>query len=220
MIGDKLDTFKRLKTLIPFSWFGDNSTNIDSLLQGAATAASWTYELLTYAKLQTRLKTATDYWLDLIGFDFFGASFLRRTGQGDESFRAKILANLFRERATRNGMIAVLTELTGKVPVIFEPVRSGDVGAYNVSAAYGITRYGSSSIPYQCFIDVSRDPETTLSSYGGYGSTPMAYGVTASSLNAYASGGLAQSLLIDADIYATIEATKPAGTICWTRISQ
>ena len=211
---------ERLKQLIPPSWFGDDETILDAYLCGMAWCFDHINALYDYLGLQTRIKTATDAWLDLLAFDFLGGGFIRRTGQDDTSFRRKLLVNIFRERATRKGMIAVLTELTGKVPTIFEAQYSGDVGAYNINAAYGITRYGSSSMPYQCFIDVKRDPTTTLPSYAGYGNTGMAYSVTASSINAYASASLAASSQIDDDIYATIEATKPAGTICWTRISQ
>ncbi len=81
---------------------------LDALLRGFAYATAFVYVLIAYAARQTRIKTATDGWLDMIAADFFGASLLRKPGQSDASFRARILADLFREQATRNGLVKVL----------------------------------------------------------------------------------------------------------------
>ncbi|MGC7986177.1 hypothetical protein ACP3XM_25370, partial [Salmonella enterica] len=68
--------------------------------------------LWAYAKLQTRIKWATDGWLDMIAADFFGDTLLRKKGQGDSSFRNRIIINLSRGRGTRPAMIQVLEEIT------------------------------------------------------------------------------------------------------------
>ena len=93
--GDQSDILRRLKSTLP-RWFGDSTTILDALLQGLAWAASFVYSLWAYAKLQTRIKTATDGWLDMIAADFFGSSLLRTANQSDASFRALIIINLIR----------------------------------------------------------------------------------------------------------------------------
>ena len=72
-IGSQADIFNRLKALIPRSWFGA-SPNFDATLQGPAWALSSVYAEIAYAALQTRIKTATDGYLDLISCDFLGST--------------------------------------------------------------------------------------------------------------------------------------------------
>src|SRR5947207_74321 len=129
-VGDQQNMLQRLKALIPATWFGDTSPLLDALLNGLAKAASFSYSLILYATLQTRIKTATDGWLDMISADFFGSSLPRKANQSDASFRNRIVINLFRERATRNAVVKVLTDLTGRAPIIIEPQRPADTGAY------------------------------------------------------------------------------------------
>lgn len=145
--GDQNDILQRLKGALP-RWFGDNTPILDALLQGLAWAGSFVYSLWAYAKLQTRIKTATDGWLDMIAADFFGSSLMRSANQSDASFRARIIINLIRERATRAGVIKVLQDLTGRTPIIFEPQRPLDTGAYGATVAVsqpGITTYVDAS---------------------------------------------------------------------------
>ena len=131
--GDQADIFARLKAILPARWFGspaDSTPILDAVLQGVANLLAFVYSLYAYAKLQTRISTATDGYLDLIAADFFGTTLQRTTGQSDESYRALILANLFREKATRNALIRVLQDFTGQTPVIVEPTKPADCGAY------------------------------------------------------------------------------------------
>ena len=107
-VGDQSDMLSRLKSLLPFGWFGDNNPIRDALLWGYAEALSWGFTLYLYAKAQTRIKTATDGWLDIIGLDFFGNSLIRYAGQLDASYRNRILINIFRERATRQDRKSVV----------------------------------------------------------------------------------------------------------------
>lgn len=131
--GDSNDVFARLKSALPSRWFGSTSDSVpvvDSLLAGITAALSFVYSLYAYAKLQTRMLTASDGWLDMIAADFFGTSIQRKANQTDASFRATIIANMFRERATRNAIVKVLQDLTGRTPKIVEPKRPADTGAY------------------------------------------------------------------------------------------
>lgn len=96
--GDNNDQFRRLKRLMPQSWFGDNSTVIDAILRGFASVNASLYALIAYARLQTRINTATDGWLDMIAYDFFGNNLPRKPGQSDDSYRAWIKVNLLGRR--------------------------------------------------------------------------------------------------------------------------
>ncbi|HHW4679688.1 MAG TPA: hypothetical protein ACQGQH_09730 [Xylella sp.] len=141
--------FGRIKALMP-RWFSDSTPVLDALLRGFAYAQSFVHGLIVYAALQTRIKTATDGWLDIIATDFFGSSLRRKSGQSDASFRNRLLIHLFRERATRNGLVKVLTDLTGRTPVIFEPQRPLDTGSYGGPLiGYGQAGgYGSMRLPF------------------------------------------------------------------------
>ncbi len=221
--GDQSDILQRLKAVLP-RWFGDSTAILDALLQGLAWAGSFVYSLWAYAKLQTRIKTATDGWLDMIAADFFGTSLMRATNQSDASFRARIIINLFRERATRGGIIKVLQDLTGRTPTVFEPLRPMDTGAYAATnSGYGVAGgYGSMLLPFQAFVNALRPTGSGIPNVGGYGGTaggpgPGGYGV-ASQIE-YGSMAMIQGAVTDADIYAAVDSVKPAGTILWTRIS-
>src|SRR3954452_21398245 len=101
MIGDQQDMLARLRTALPTRWFPDEAPILNGLLCGLASAWSWLYEQLQYVKLQTRLLTASDIWLDVAAQDYFGNRVTRRAGQSDTAFRNRIRRELFRERATR-----------------------------------------------------------------------------------------------------------------------
>lgn len=223
--GDQSDVLQRLKATLT-RWFGDSNPLLDALLQGLAWAGNFVYSLVSYAKLQTRIKTATDGWLDMIAADFFGASLVRAANQSDASFRARIIINLFRERGTRNSIIKVLQDLTGRTPLIFEPTRPADTGAYGTnSIGYGVAGgYGSMLLPYQGFVTAFRPTGSGVPNVGGYGLAnygatnggPGGYGIGQIE---YASLSMVQGTVTDADIYAAIDSVHPEGTIAWTRIS-
>lgn len=216
--GDVNDVATRIKALLP-PWFGDDDPVLDSLIAGFATALAFVYSLVAYAALQTRLATMTDGWLDLFAADFFGSTTKRAPNQSDGSFRTTIAANLFRERATRPGMVRALTDLTGQAPTIFEPRRPLDTGTYGGSyGGYGVAGgYGSLLLPYQAFITVKRPLASGIANVAGYGISTAGYGQASQA--EYASLSMIETPVTDADIYATIDAVKPVGTIMWTRIA-
>lgn len=215
--GDQADFEARIKSTLP-RWFGDTHPYIDALIAGLANGWAFIYSLYAYAKLQTRIKTATDGWLDLIAGDFFGSSLIRATNQTDASFRARIIINLFRERVTRNAIIKVLQDLTGRTPLVFEPKRPLDTGAYGASIlGYGVAGgYGSLLLPYQSFVTAYRQASSGIPYVAGYGVSTGAYS-TASQAE-WASLASIQGAVTDSDIYAAIDSVAPAGTITWTRI--
>jgi hypothetical protein len=219
--GDQNDVFARLKSNLPQRWFGstaDSMPVVDSLLTGIATALSFVYSLYAYAKLQARIKSASDGFLDLIAFDFFGTSIQRKANQTDASFRATIIANLFRERATRNAIIKVLQDLTGRTPKIVEPKRPADTGSYGGPLiGYGVAgAYGSLQMPYQAFVIAYRPIGTGIPSVAGYGISTGGY--SQASQAEWASLSMIQNAVTDADIYSAIDSVRPAATIVWTDI--
>lgn len=218
MTGDQNDAFQRIKAVLP-RWFGSDSPLLDALLQGLASASAFVYSLYVYARLQTRIKSATDGWLDMIAADFFGTALQRSANQSDESFRAKIIVNLFRERGTRNAIVRVLTDLTGRAPTIYEPQRPMDTGAYSApSSGYGLAgSYGSMLIPYQAFVVAYRQASSGIPNVAGYGISTGGYGVASQA--DYASILQVIGFISDADIYAAIDSVKPAGTTVWTKIN-
>lgn len=218
MTGDQNDIVGRIKSVLP-RWFGPDSPLLDALLQGLANASAFVYSLYLYAKLQTRILTATDGWLDMIAADYFGSALMRSDNQSDASFRARIIINMFRERGTRNAIAKVLTDLTGRAPIIFEPQRPLDTGAYSASnSGYGLAGgYGSLQIPYQAFVQAFRPASTGIPYVAGYGNSPAGYG--AASRADYATLSQITDSVSDSDIYAAIDSVKPIGTTVWTRIN-
>lgn len=138
--GDQNDMFNRLRGLLPRGWFGDSTPVLDALLSGLAQGLSWFYTLYDYAKQQTRLKTATGGWLDLIAQDFFGTTLRRTTGQSDTQFRNRISINLFREKSTRHAVESLLEDLTGRTARVVEPRRPMDTGIYAGQEVVGFSQ--------------------------------------------------------------------------------
>ncbi len=188
MTGDQADQLKRLKSLLP-PWFGDTSPLLDAVLTGVSAIQVFVYGLIAYAALQLRIATATGGWLDLIAYDFFGRGLVRAPGQSDDLFRAAIGINLVRPRATRPAIDAVLVAATGRHPAIIEPGRPQDTGGYGKPMmGYGIA--------------------------GAYGSVVLAAQAFVTAYRPFP--GTLQ--VTDLQIYAAVEATRPAGSIMWVRI--
>lgn len=215
-VGDQTDMLGRLKKLLPLGWFGDSNPVRDALLWGYAQALSWGFSLYLYAKNQTRIKTASDGWLDMIGLDFFGSNLLRLSGQTDASYLNRILINIFRERGTRRGMDQVLFDLTGRHPLIIEPARPVDCGCLGITLGLGVAGpLGSTSCPYQAFVTAYRPTGNGAANWPGIATNWFGLSQT--------SGLLPATQLFpsvsDADIVAAIEATKMYGSTIWYRIA-
>jgi hypothetical protein len=239
MLGDTADFAARLKRLIPRRWTADTAPALDAVLSGFGSAWATLYGILSYAKLQTRIATATDTWLDMISFDFLGRSFWRRKAEPDQSFSARLRKEIFRPRGTRGALALKLTDLTGRAPVIFEPANASDTGgwgslgmtqgmgmAYGGKFAAGVGGYGSIALPSQAFVTAFRArgggiPDV-MGVYLGQGWAGGGIG----SLTSGASGSLmvaslsmSQGQITDTDIQAAIVSVAPAASIIWTRIT-
>ncbi|CAE6838065.1 hypothetical protein [Paraburkholderia nemoris] len=211
-IGDQSDFFSRLKAQIPASWF-KSSPNFDATLQGPAWAMSSIYAQITYAALQTRIKTATDGYLDLISNDFFGTQLPRLTNEQDGPFRARILANLFVKGPTRANMSAVLKLITGRTPDIFEPSNTTDSGGWDGAFYWdtGVGKWGA-PMPYQSFVTAYR-PITNAQSLGELDSWRWSF----DSYGAWSDAPVTS--VTDAAIIAAVESTRMTGTVVWLRIA-
>jgi hypothetical protein len=217
MTGDASDMLARLRSLLPLRWFPDTTPVLASLLAGLADGWAWLYAMLGYAKLQTRIATATDTFLDLVSQDCFAGALPRRFGESDTAFRARIQRELLRDRATRPAMVSVLTDLTGRAPVIFEPARPADTGAWGIALGYGAAGgWGSLMLPFQAFITAFRPLGSGVPLVSGWGQPAGGYGTGTIE---YASLAMVQSQVTDDDINAAIARTTPVATIAWTRIS-
>lgn len=214
--GDRADLLSRLKAVLP-QWFGQLSPIVDAVMSAPAQIGSWAYGLMNYAQLQTRVATATDSFLDLAAFDFFGLRIKRRPSQEDDSFRAVIRKEVLRPRATRPAMQAALEDLTGTNVQIFEPYYPHDTGGWDT---YGLAfdqngGFGSRDMPYQMLIHVDQPIGAGVPNVAGLDTSYMAWdGGYASWIDISAITGP----VTDQDIYDTVEATRAAGVTCWVNI--
>jgi hypothetical protein len=230
--GDQNDMAARIRSYLPQGWFPSAGLPItpatsavepapvlNAILQGFASALAFCYSLITYTRLQTRIATATDGFLDLIANDFFGTMIMRGLGQSDSLFRRVILGNLFIQLVTRVGITGVLVELTGRTPTIFEPSRPMDAFCLGIpqNGGLGYSQLGDYLMPAQALI-IAHLPLTQGIPYvAGLGST---YGGLTQSpymnLPAPNSGG---NFVTAANIYAAVEASRAVGVTTWVNIS-
>ena len=163
MVGDATDMAGRLRSLLPTGWFSDDAPVLDGILAGVADMAAATHGQVDYARLQTRIATATESWLDLIALDFFGGRLRRVGGEADVAFRTRIFAAMFRPRATRAATAAAVQALGYGTPRLFEPARPGDTGAWNLALGYGVGGgWGSLNMPFQVLVTLPPQADPTL----------------------------------------------------------
>lgn len=198
------EVVNRLLGYLP-PWFADQNPILNAFLQGAGTVYAFLYNDLTYAKLQTRIKTATDEFLDFIGYDFFGDTLLRCPNESDDDYRQRILNALFQERATFDGMFTALQKLTGRDPIIWE-AWNGGTNFYN----YGYYNhfFAGFDAPYQAWITVYRPTPIVTNDSAFLNNTSFANAVSY-----YGAPAQNVSCISDDDILYTIEITKPIGTL-------
>lgn len=218
-VGDSNDMVGRLQRLIPSGWFTVGASPLrDGVLSGIANTLAFCYSLLAYLRLQSRISTATDGFLDLIANDFFGNRLVRASNQSDDSFRARILSSVLRERGTRKSVIDILTQLTGRAPVVFEPRRIADTGAYGgPNLAYDLVGgYGALNEPFEAFVKVYRPLGQGVPNVAGYDIPTGAYDT--GSQAEYIALSMIQGIT-DADLFAAVDSVRPAGTTLWVQLN-
>ncbi len=223
--GDQNDMSGRLLAVLPAGWFPATSTPVlDAVLAGCADVWAYCYSMLAYVRLQTRLATATDVWLDVAAVDYFGAALVRFVNETDTAFSLRIRANLLPERGTRAGVIAAVTALVGSAPAVFEPANTGDTGSYGTGnafvwsgMAYGAAGgWGSLALPFQAFLTVPEPPSGGVPAVNGYGGYAGGYGVGAIE---YVTPSMFAGDVTDEAVYQVISDAAPAGSIMWTAIT-
>lgn len=211
MVGDVADMVRRLTSVLPVRWFGDDAALLRAVLTGIGTSCAAIYQLLQYVAQQARIATAASPFLDMATSDFLGNRLERRPGESDDSLRLRVEQEILRPRATRAALNLGLTQLTGRSPQIFEPARPADTGGYSVGGVgFGAGGgWGTLVLPFQSFVTAFRPMGGGISTIAGYGTGgPLAYGDLTQ----------VQSQVSDADIYATATQLIPAAAIAWVRI--
>lgn len=215
--GDSADILARVKRVLPARWFAWVAPIRDAILGGLADGAAWNYSWITYAKLQTRIRTATGPWLDVASFDFLGSILPRRKAETDPAFSTRIIKEILRERQTRRGILQMLLDLTGNAGTVQEPWNPLDWGGYGLGmCGYGqAIGYGSLQYRNQIFVKAVRPNGGGIPNIAGYGTTGAGYGV-----GPIAYSDLSQILapVTDAEIYRRIAQTVAAGITAWTDI--
>lgn len=221
--GTSLDILSRVKRLIPGRWFSWVAPYRDAVLGGLSDDFAWAFSLIGYARLQTRLATATGPWLDILAYDFLNRYLLRR-GMDDNTFRTIIQATILQERVTRAGVQnAVTTLLDGVPPRIIEPWSTGDCGSwYGVNKKGGLFAFnrigcwGSIQLPGQYFMQLSRQGLvlTGVPIVAGWQGYTGGWGTGGFAWNG---GETSQIGVTDQQVYDIIAYTKPTGTTAWVQ---
>jgi hypothetical protein len=225
MIGDQSDIIYRFRSVLPRGWFADDTPILDSLI--SALSASWTqlYSLLVYARNQSRIATATDFWLDVVADDYFGASVSRLPAESDSSFRSRILDDMIRERATRSAVSQVIFDLTAVWPFIFEPARCADTGSYSLivgdsassggGMAYGLAGgWGSLELPFCSFVRIALPPGIGVSMLPGWTTTSAGYGAADTAF----SNPSIQSQVGNEELRQAILSVMPVAVTAWLQV--
>jgi hypothetical protein len=222
MTGDVNEIVDRIQAVLPERWFPRNAPTLRAVTTGSATAWWMLRDMISCARSQIRLRTASGAWLDGYVVDFFGSRLQRRSRERDDTFRSRVIGSILREKVTRRGLCQSLIDLTGRSPIVFEPARPTDTGGWGQVALTGTTGFGfglaggwgSLCHHHQVFVIAFRplavgDPSGLGWGAGGYNVGHLAYGDL----------DLIRGRITDDDIYATVHDTAPAGVTVWTRIS-
>jgi hypothetical protein len=209
MIGDTNDMISRLWRVLPNRWFNQAAPLLSGVLTGLGTGWAAIYTLITVVLAQARIASSTGAFLDSAAFDFFGDTLPRWPDETDAAYLIRIEQEMLRPRGTRAAVILALTELTGTAPIVFEPALTSDTGGYTLGGVgYGVAGgYGNLMLPYQAFVTATRPVGGGIAQLAGYGT------------GGYLAYGNLPAVQMDAQIYATVAATTPIGTVAWTRIT-
>jgi hypothetical protein len=218
------DFVRRMLVVLPRGWFSDPApapqtpTLLQAVLSGFGVAWEAIYALVAQVQTLTRIATVFGSFLDMASVDFFGSSLPRRPGEPDAQFRLRVQQEMLRPRATRAALSLVLTELTGRAPIRFEPVRPADTGGYYAESggyhsgalAYSVAGgWGNLGLRHNSFITVQRPLGGGIPLLAGYGTGGYLF---------YGDTSMVETPVTDASIFAAIVGVLPAGHIAWVRI--
>ncbi|RFB80029.1 hypothetical protein DYH55_00300 [Methylovirgula sp. 4M-Z18] len=206
-----------MQALVPASWFRDSDQHASALLGGVAANEAFIYSLVQFAKAQTRLQTASDGFLDLLAFDYFGLRFQRKPGETDAAWALSIQNELTRARATRGAVIKAVRDLTGTSVRVFEPWNAADTGGFGAAWALNesASAFGSTAYPYTIFITAVEPIGAGIPNLAGLNDAQGGFGAGEFAL---ADVSLTQGAVTNQNIYDTINATRASGITAWVNI--
>jgi hypothetical protein len=248
-VYDQADFSGRLLRLLPAGWFPAAAPRLAAVLQAPAFMFSLIYGMTVFAKAQQRVALASCAFLDLASQDFFGTALPRLEYELDSAYAARIQYNLRAPRGTYNGMVSMLQQLTGNIPLIFQPNNIAQTGGwatqnepsagggvfafYDQAGESGAGLWGSMALPCQVFITIQA-PLTGYYSFanqgglaieqapgsgGGYGFATQSVPEAVGGLLAFVDPASVPGSITDEIIYQQIAAWMPTGYIAWAQIT-
>jgi hypothetical protein len=217
IVGSSSNLLSRLKSLLPSRWFSYTAPLRDAVLGGIGDSLANAYSLIVYAATQTRLATATGFWLDLAAYDFFGLRVQRLPNELDAVFSQTIRNEIFRRRVTRQNIAKAVTDLTGNGVTILEPWNANDTGGFGKTWALNepTSFIGSSGLPFTMFITIVNPYGSGVPNMSGLNNTQSGFGTSYFGLS---DAALITGTVTSQNIYDTINANRAAGVTCWARI--
>ncbi len=207
---------ERLRGVLPKSWFPRGADPVlDSVLAGHATLLENSAQQLAFVAMQTRIKTSTGEWLDLVSNDFFGPNLPRLAEEPDDAFRARILANLFAIGPTRALLSTAVQRTTGSVPQIVEPQLPSDCGGWDTAGGWGIAGHWGAcpgEMDAQFFVVPFIGQQGGIPNVGGYDVGALGWDIWGEWIEL----AMAQARVAITDVDAAIESCHPVGTVAWT----
>jgi hypothetical protein len=120
---------------------------------------------------------------------------------------------------TRNGMTGVVTTLTGKAPIIFEPWNTGDTGGWDTgTVGFDLAgAWGDPALIAQSFITVTRPGVEGIPNVSGWDNGAGGWDVGSIE---WTDQSMIVGNVTDSDIYDAVNVTRATGTIAWVAIEQ
>jgi hypothetical protein len=210
---------------LPAGWFGNDANAVplvSSVVGGLADGLTQAYADLQFTANQNFIQTASGMFLDLCAVDYFGFNNLpRRASEEDDAYRARMLSEMLRPRATRAAMSNALIDLTGFTPIIFEPIRDAAGLDSDTYCDAGPGFIGAYDTPFTCFIDVRRPSGPGIPFMSACDVSYCDAGNTNTAANSVGVAGDISALasnVEDSEVYKVVSLTKPAGISAYTRI--
>lgn len=219
--GDQDDLISRLQRWLPTGWFPttkDEAPRLYSVLAGFASLLSQIYLAIQYVRLQTRLATLTDGFVDLASADFFGDRLPRLNAESDDRFSMRVRLEIFRKKLTREAIDELLFQMTGAHPLIVELERPADIGGWGCRRAWGVAGpWGGRADSPAVFITTKHAGQFGVPLVNGWGCYAGGWGV---GRQVWADADMITGTgFTDAQIMAALNRIRAAGVTYWVNIT-